>query len=118
MINLEKAAEIILSQAARKAGFAELSDQQKLAFIAEDRNRVIETLVRKWLGCIALIAELKAHPDVIAAKIPDLPEDYVLEKLKGPKTDDGKLLTDTARAMAGAILDASLARALTASSSS
>ncbi|MCZ4281236.1 hypothetical protein O4H49_10640 [Kiloniella laminariae] len=112
MINLEKAAEIILSQAAKKAGFSELSDRDKLNFIAEDRNRVIETLVRKWLGCIALIEELKSHPDVIAAKIPDLPEDYVLEKLKGPKADDGKFLTDTARAMAGAILDASLARNL------
>ena len=110
MIKLEKAAEVIYSQAMRRPGFSDLSPAEKLKQMAPDKNRVVLTLTHKWLGCIALIDELKSHPEVIAAGIEDLPSDYLLEKLAGPKADDGKLLEDTARAMVASILDAALLR--------
>ncbi|WP_419902978.1 hypothetical protein [Kiloniella sp.] len=110
MIKLEKAAEVIYAQAMRRSGFSDLAPDDKLSQLSQDKDRVIQTLTHKWLGCISLIDELKSHPDVISAGIDDLPSDYVLEKLVGPKADDGKLLTDTAQAMARSILDASLKR--------
>ncbi|KKJ77196.1 hypothetical protein WH95_09080 [Kiloniella litopenaei] len=110
MLHLEKAAAVIYQQAAKRPGFEDLDTADKWQEIALDKDRVIKTLTHKWKGCISLIAELKEHPDVKAAGIEDLPEDYRLEKLAGPKADDGKLLEDTARAMASAVLDAALAQ--------
>ncbi|OUS12312.1 hypothetical protein A9Q97_06165 [Rhodospirillales bacterium 47_12_T64] len=110
MINLEKAAEVIYAQAMRRSEFSDLDPSSKLEQMTQDKDRVIQTLTHKWLGCISLIKELKSHPDVIAAGIEDLPSDYILEKLAGPKADEGKLLTDTAQAMARSILDAALKR--------
>ena len=112
MINLEKAAEVIYMQAMKRPGFSELDTAEKLKHVAQDKERVIKTLTHKWLGCISLINELKTHPDVIAAAISDLPEDYHLEKLAGPKADEGKLLTDTAMAMVRSIIDAAFLRKL------
>ncbi len=110
MLHLEKAAAVIYQQASRRPGFEDLNTEEKWQEVALDKDRVIKTLTHKWKGCISLIAELKEHPDVKAAGISDLPEDYRLEKLEGPKADDGKLLEDTARAMASAVLDVALAQ--------
>ncbi|KLN60906.1 hypothetical protein WH96_10680 [Kiloniella spongiae] len=110
MLHLEKAAAVIYQQAAKRPGFEDLNADEKWHEIAVDKDRVIKTLTHKWKGCISLIAELKEHPDVTAAGITDLPENYRLEKLEGPKADDGKLLEDTARAMVAAVLDAALAQ--------
>ena len=110
MLHLEKAAAIIYQQASKRPGFEDLNTDKKWNDIAVDKDRVIKTLTHKWKGCISLIAELKEHPDVKAAGIADLPESYKLEKLEGPKADDGKLLEDTARAMVSAVLDAALAQ--------
>ncbi|WP_085901511.1 hypothetical protein [Kiloniella majae] len=110
MLHLEKAAAVIYQQASKRPGFEDLNTDEKWQEIALDKDRVIKTLTHKWKGCISLIAELKEHPDVTAAGIADLPKDYRLEKLEGPKADEGKLLEDTARAMASAVLDVALAQ--------
>ena len=112
MINLDKAAEVIYLQAMKRPGFSNLEFSDKFSQITQDKDRVIQTLTLKWKACISLIDELKVHPDVVAAGIEDLPSDYKLEKLAGPKADEGKLLTDTAQAMVRAILDAALKRVL------
>ena len=104
-VDFDRAAGVILAQARLSRDELAQADFESLRpRLNEDIERMVRTLTFKWKGCIELIEALENHPVVQAAGIKGFPESYRLEKLEGPKGDEGLLLTETAQNMARAMM--------------